>query len=224
MKLYYHPVSMTSRPLMFFIADHDIACEMQVVDLMTGEHLKAPFTDINPNGLVPVLEDDDFVLTESSAIFKYLADKLGMTALYPTSLRERARVNERMDWFNTQFYREYGYHLVYPQIFPHHKRPTDEHQAGLLEWGRERAAKALGILDAHILGKNAYVCGATPTIADYFGAGLVTAGEHIKVDFGKFPNVQRWIGSMKGKPAWAMTHEVHEGFRQSLAEKDFVTI
>lgn len=224
MKLYYHPVSMTSRPIMFFIADHDIDCEMQVVDLMKGEHYQAPFTEINPNRLVPVLEDDGFILTESATILKYLAEREGLTSMYPNDLRGRARVNERTDWFNTQFYREYGYHLVYPQIFPHHKRPTDEHQAGLLDWGRERAAAALGILDQHILGSSPFVCGAEPTVADYFGAGLVTAGEHIKVDFSKFPNVQAWLGKMKGKPAWAKTHEVHEGFRQSLAEKDFVTI
>ena len=80
------------------------------------------------------------------------------------------------------------------------------------------------ILDKHLLGDKDYVCGEEPTIADYFGAGLVTAGEHIKVDFSKFPNVQAWLARMKGKPAWAKTHEAHEGFRASLAERDFVTI
>lgn len=224
MKLYYHPVSMTSRPLMFFLADHDIACEMQVVDLMTGEHTKPPFTDINPNGLVPVLEDDGFVLTESSAIFKYIADKLGLDALYPKELQARARVNERMDWFNTQFYREYGYHLVYPQIFPHHTRPDEGQQSGVLAWGKERSEKNLGILDRHLLGSSEYVCGDAPTIADYFGAGLVTAGEHIRIDFAKYPNVEAWLGRMKGKPAWAKTHEVHEGFKASLSERSFVSI
>ena len=36
-----------------------------------------------------------------------------------------------MDWFNTQFYRDFGYGVVYPQIFPNHKRPTDEHHEGV---------------------------------------------------------------------------------------------
>jgi glutathione S-transferase len=225
MKLHYHPVSMTSRPLMFFLEDNGIDCDMEVVDLMTGAHMKAPFTDINPNKLVPVLEDGDFVLTESSAIFKYIADKQGLESLYPKDLKARARVNERMDWFNTQFYREYGYHLVYPQIFDHHKRPDETSQKVTLEWGKERAAQSLQVLNDHILGDNPYVCGSEPTIADYFGVGLITAGEHIKVDFGKYPKVQAWIERMKGKSdAWAKTHDVHEGFRASLAEKSFVTI
>ena len=48
MKLYMHPVSMTSRPVRLFIAEHAIACEEVVVDLMTGEHYKEPFTSVNP--------------------------------------------------------------------------------------------------------------------------------------------------------------------------------
>ena len=75
-----------------------------------------------------MLEDGDFRLTESSAILKYLADKVDSPA-YPKDLKKRARVNEMMDWLNTGFYRDFGYGLVYPQIFPHHKRPSDEAQA-----------------------------------------------------------------------------------------------
>ena len=71
MKLYYHPISTTSRPLLMFAADNNIEMEMQVVDLMTGEHVKPPYLAVNPSGLVPVLEDGDFRLTESSAILKY---------------------------------------------------------------------------------------------------------------------------------------------------------
>jgi len=75
MKLYMHPVSMTSRPVRLFIADSKIDCDQQLVDVMTGEHLQAPYEAINPNRLVPVLEDGDFRLTESSAILKYLATR-----------------------------------------------------------------------------------------------------------------------------------------------------
>ncbi len=96
---------------------------------MTGEHTKEPYSAINPSRLVPVLEDGDFRLTESSAILKYLADKIDSPA-YPKDLRRRARVNEMMDWLNTGFYRDFGYGLIYPQIFPHHKRPGDEAHAG----------------------------------------------------------------------------------------------
>ena len=117
---------------------------------MTGEHLQPAYESINPSKLVPVLEDGDFRLTESSAILKYLADMVDSPA-YPKDLRKRARVNEMMDWLNTGFYRDFGYGLVYPQIFPHHKRRSDEAQAssdrvgqgqGRILAGRARSAPA----------------------------------------------------------------------------------
>lgn len=223
MKLYYHPVSVTSRPVMLFIAENGIACELSVVDLMTGAHHQEPYVSINPNRLVPALDDDGFVLTESSAILKYLADKID-SPQYPKDLKARARVNERMDWCNTQFYREYGYHLVYPQVYPHHKRPTDDVQNGTLEWGKERAAAALSILNDHILGDNPYVCGKELTIADIFMSSLVTAGDLINVDFSRFPAVKSWVEKMRSLPKWKAVNEVHDGFAASLKDKKFVSI
>jgi glutathione S-transferase len=223
MKLYYHPISITSRPLMLFLAENGIDCEMNVVDLMTGAHHQEPFVSLNPNRLVPVLDDDGFVLTESSAILKYLAEKIG-SPTYPKDLKARARVNERMDWLNTQFYREYGYHLVYPQIYPHHKRPTDDVQNGTLEWGKERASAALQILNDHIIGDNKYLCGNELTIADFLASSMVTAGELIGVDIAKYPNVARWLHAMKALSKWKEMSQVHDGFAASLKEKSFVSL
>lgn len=223
MKLYYHPVSVTSRPVALFVAESGIPCDMAVVDLMTGEHHQEPFTSLNPNRLVPVLDDDGFVLTESSAILKYLADKVESPA-YPRDLKQRARVNERMDWLNTQFYREYGYHLVYPQVFEHHKRPSDDLQQGTLLWGKEKATAVLQLLNDHIIGNNNYLCGNELTIADYLGSSMLIAGELIGVDFSKFPNVKRWLDSMRKLPNWNKVTEIHSGFAASLKEKKFVVV
>ena len=90
MRLYFHPASTTSRMIVLFASNQGIDLDYKVVDLFTGEHLKPEFAKINPNCLVPVLEDGDFRLTESSAILKYLADKVGSPA-YPKDLKARAR-------------------------------------------------------------------------------------------------------------------------------------
>ena len=121
MKLYYHPVSTTSRPVLLLAADEGIALDHEVVDLFTGAHLQPAFASINPSQQVPVLEDGEFRLSESSAILKYLAEKTG-SAAYPKDLQKRARIIEVMDWFNTGLYRDLGYGLVYPQILPNYKR------------------------------------------------------------------------------------------------------
>ena len=223
MKLYYHPISTTSRPLLMFAADNNIEMEMQVVDLMTGEHVKPPYLAVNPSGLVPVLDDGDFRLTESSAILKYLADKIG-SAAYPKDLQARARVNERMDWINTQLYREFGYGLVYPQIFPHYKRPSDEQQSGVVAWGKEKSGRWLKVLDKNLIGNNEYLCGSELSLADYLGAAYVTLGELLRCDFSAYPNVSRWLKTMKARPNWSKVNKPFYDWVGSLKDKSFVTI
>ena len=222
MKLYMHPVSTTSRPVVMLAKMLGSDLDLSTVDLMTGEHHGDAFVEINPNKLVPVLDDDGFVLTESSTIMKYLADKAG-SDLYPKELRARARVNERMDWFNTNFYREYGYHLIYPQVYPHHARQSDEVTKATAQWGADKSAEALRVLDEWVLGDRPFVCGGDMTIADIFGAQLVSCGELVKVDLDARPNVKRWMAAMKDVPQWKEVNEVHEGFVASVADKDFIS-
>jgi len=224
MKLYMHPVSMTSRPVRLFIAESGIKVDEQLVDLMTGEHYKEPFASINPNRLVPVLDDGDLRLTESSAILKYLADLIDSPA-YPKDLKQRAKVNEMMDWLNTNFYRDYAYGFIYPQVFPHHRRPSDEMQSGTVAWGKERTEGWLRLLNDYWIGPTKpYLCGERITIADYFGSGLVTLGEVVGCDFAGYTNIKRWLDNMKRLPSWPKVNEVFYGLVDSVKGQGFVRV
>ena len=159
MKLYMHPVSTATRPVRLLIAENGIKCDEEMVDILKGAHYQEPYASINPNRMVPMLEDGDLRLTESSAILKYLADKYDLPS-YPKDLKKRAKINEVMDWLNTQFYRDFGYGLIYPQLFPHHKRRSDEAHAGAIAWGQQGAKNWLQILNDHWIGpKSRYLCG-----------------------------------------------------------------
>ena len=221
MILYMHPVSATSRPVRLLIAEYDLPCEQVLVDLMTGAHLQEPYASMNPNRLVPMLDDDGFTLTEASAILKYLADKFDLP-VYPKPLQARAKVNEAMDWLNTQFYRDFGYGLVYPQLVPHHRRRSDEAQAGCLEWGAGRTQRWLKVLDEHWLGDKPWLCGDTITLADYFGSGVVTLGDLIDLDWSDYPNIRRWMGSLRQLRSWSSVNEMFEGFAAGNRGKAFV--
>jgi glutathione S-transferase len=224
MKLYYHPISTTSRAVMLFAADNNIQLDYQVVDLMTGEQQQPAFTAINANQLVPVLEDGDFRLTESSAILKYLGDQIESPA-YPVDPRQRARVNERMDWFNTGLSRELNYGVIYLQILPNHRRQDDHAQAQTIAWARERAVKCLNVLDRDYLASQSYVCGPQITLADYLGIAMVTLGETIHLDYARWPNVQRWIARMKDRDVWsAVNAPFYEYFVKPYANAQFVRI
>ena len=65
MRLHYHPVSTTSRPVVLLVQENNLPVELKLVDLMKGEHVQPPFSELNPNQQVPVLEDGDFRMTES---------------------------------------------------------------------------------------------------------------------------------------------------------------
>jgi glutathione S-transferase len=224
MRLYYHPISTTSRTIMLFAAESGIPLDMQVVDLFTGEHMQPTYAGLNPNRLVPTLEDGSFVLTECSAILKYLAEKAG-SAAYPKDLQQRARVNERMDWTSTQLCTDLVYGLVYPQIFDAHKRRSDEAQAATLERAKERAQTWLKVLNDSILGTaNKYLCGDAITIADYHGVSYVALTEVIGSELTAYPNVKQWLNRMKALKSWPQVYEVIDGYAASLKSKPMVAV
>ncbi len=222
-KLYVHPLSVFSRPIRLFVAESGLKIQQQVVDLAAGEHRGAEYTQRNPSQLVPMLEENDFRLTESAAILKYLADKTNSPA-YPSDPVRRAKIDEMMDWLNTQFYRDWGFNLCLPQIFPHHKRRSEEAHAGAIEWGQQNSRRWLQVLNDHWIGENDFLVGNRITIADYFGIALVTLGEAIHTDFSKYPNVARWIGNMKGLKNWNSVNEAFDGFVGSTKGKSFQTV
>jgi len=224
MKLYYHPASTTSRIVTMFAAEEGIDLDYEVVDILTGAHLKPDYRTINPNCLVPALDDDGFRLSESGAIIRYLANKCDSSA-YPEDLRQRARVDEAMGWFYSNFSKDLGYGMVYPQLFHHHRRPDAAVHAGTIAWGKEKAQHWLGILDKDLIGPDRkFLCGEDVTLADYVGAELVTLGELVHCKYEDYPNVRRWIGNMKALEHWNEVHAVFNEFAASLRDKAFVSI
>ncbi len=201
MKVYLDPISTTSRPILLFLAESGTPAEIVKVDLFQGEHKKPEYAKINPNQCVPTLDDDGFLLTESSAILKYLAEK-ARSPLYPQDLKARARVNEVMDWFNTHFYRDLGYGVVYPQTVPGAGFANATTQSDVVSRAKEQTEARFKILNDHFLAKNKFLCGPEPTIADYLGAAYVSITDWVDLDISRYPNVARWMKDMKARPSW----------------------
>jgi glutathione S-transferase len=161
-------------------------------------------------------------LTECSAILKYLADKAG-AAQYPKDLQARARVNERMDWVNTQLSRELCYSVVYPQIFDFMKKRSEKAQAAHIEWGKQKAQNWLQMMNDALIGtENPYLCGAAITIADYFAASHVALGELTGSNYSAYPNVKRWLDRMKSLKSWNQVYETVNGFGKTLDRRSMI--
>jgi glutathione S-transferase len=212
----------TSRAVMAFIADAGIDVELCSVDIAKGEHHGAEFARINPNRMIPVLEDDGFVLTESSAILRYLAGKSG-SPLYPTELRARARVDELMAWFEANFYKDFGFQFVYPQLFAHHSRGSDAANRATVEFGRASARSRLGVLNDHYLGdERVFLTGEQRTIADYHGASILSLGDLVGMCLDAYPRVKRWYDTVSGLEHWSSVNQAFQGFAASLRSTELV--
>ncbi|MGG5891062.1 glutathione S-transferase family protein [Falsiroseomonas sp. HC035] len=213
MKLYQLPLSDACRPVLLFAAEEGITLEMEILDLLAGDQFSERFVAINPNSAVPVLEDGPLRLTEGSAILKYLADRIG-SPFYPRDVAARARVNERLDWFNTGFHREYCMGLVWPQAMPdRYGWPDAAMQAAVLRRSGERARRYLDVLDRHWLPVDStYLGGMAPDLSDCLGACYVSTGVLVGFDFSPWPRVSTWLSAMRRRDAWRLSNEPFESW------------
>ena len=161
----------------------------------------------NPNALVPLMEDGDFVLWESNVIVRYLCARYGATQnLYPEDLQRRFDAERWMDWQQTTFNRAGGpAFLQLVRTAPELRNVEAVHQSVAA------TEPLLALLDAH-LAHHAYMGGDTFGMADIplgcemhrwwgmrsaqFGACGV-ARQEIQA----FPQVQRWFGQLQQRPA-----------------------
>lgn len=98
MKLYDFAFSPNCRKVRAVAYELGIELELAPVNLIQGEQRSPAFLQKNPNGRVPVLDDDGFVLWESIAIVRYLAAKQPEPGLVPRGAREQADMERWLLW------------------------------------------------------------------------------------------------------------------------------
>ena len=96
MKLYGHPYDACTRKVLLTLAEKGARAELVLVDLAIGQHTRPEHRRRHPFGTVPVIQHQDLLLYESSAILRYLDDVLAGPALVPRSAPERARMDQWM--------------------------------------------------------------------------------------------------------------------------------
>ncbi len=202
MKLYFHPMSGNSRRVLLVATHLDVSLERIVVDLPKGEQRGAPHLTRNPNGRVPVLDDDGFVLWESRAIMQYLADKTPGQTLLPTDPRGRAEVNRWLFWCAAHM--APANTILVQENFV--KAQTGRGPADPVEVARGEVlfAQNASILDAHLAGKT-WVAQDRVTLADFsLAAGFALAGPG-RLPIGDYPNIGAWLGRVQELDAWKRT-------------------
>jgi len=203
MKLYQHPFASSSMKVRSVLSELGLSCEF--VDLAMAppqrEHKSAAFLAMNPNGKVPVLEENGFILWESNAILCYLAAKKPEAGLMPTDPRGLATLHQWLQWQASTLgpaTNAVMMETVYARLSGREGDPQKKAA------GMEKLREALDVLEKCLAGKE-YLCGKL-SIADFSLHSNLLPRTMMGVDLEAYPNVK----------AWAARLEARESVRKSL--------
>ncbi len=149
---------------------------------------------MNPNSLVPVIEDDGFVLYESNAIVRYLAARHSKDTLWPDDLRKRADVDRWMEWQTNAYtpaMRDIFWQLV--------RTPAEKRDAAVIESARRECERLTAILDAHLAGRP-HVTAHGFSAADIVLGCAAHRWLNLPLQREPRPNVERWYAALKSRP------------------------
>jgi glutathione S-transferase len=155
------------------------------------------FLALNPNALVPVLIDDDFVLWESNTICRYLAAKSGRTDLLPIAPRARAEVERWMDWQAGELNNAWRY--AFMALVRKSAAHTDAAAiaASAADWNRH-----MTLLDAQLRRTGAHVAGTDFTLADIVLGVSTQRWLATPIERPALPAVQAWFERVSQRPAY----------------------
>ena len=148
---------------------------------------------MNPNALVPAIEDDGFVLWESNTIVRYLAARYGAGTLWSTDAKLRADADRWMDWQTTTFNPAIG-----PAFWQLIRTAPEKRDAGVIETARVSGEKYLAVLDAHLATRD-FVAGSTFTMGDIPIGCSVDRWMKLPLAREAHPHVERWYEALRGR-------------------------
>jgi glutathione S-transferase/GST-like protein len=164
--------------------------EVQVIDFSALEQKADWYVKLNPNGRIPTLDDDGFVMFESGAILIYLAEKTGK--FLPRDVQGRSRVIQWLMFQMSGIGPMMGQANVFFRYFPEKIQPV-------IERYQREVTRLFGILDLQ-LASHEYVAGEY-SIADIALWPWVSGYEWSGVSVAEFPSLQRWLALVGARPA-----------------------
>jgi glutathione S-transferase len=165
------------------------------VDFATGETRRPEHLALNPNGHVPVIDDDGFILWESMAINLYLAKKYGRDAFYPSRLADEARAWQWSFWGVTEVERP-----VLTVLFNRAILPENQRDSAAADAAEKSLASPLKVLDG-ALDHSPNLLGDRFTVADLNVASILAWARPAQIDMSAFPKVAEWLKNCAERPA-----------------------
>jgi glutathione S-transferase len=197
MKLHYHPLSTYARRVRIALIEKQIPCELVLVDMAQGKHRESAYRALNPYGRVPTLEEDGFILYESTAILGYLEATHPTPALVPADRQGRALVDMHMKLCDLQMSRHAG-----TIIFPKRFLPKERWNEAAIAEAKKEIEKHFAILDRQLAGKT-YLVAERFSLADLCYIPFL---EFLPLmEIGAPPAVAPWRDRLLARPSAAET-------------------
>lgn len=196
-RLYHHPLSTFARRVQIALIEKGIDYEPVLVDMAARKHREAAYLALNPYGRVPTLEEDGFVLYESSAILNYLEATHPQPALVPADVRGRALVDMHVKLCDLQLTRQTG-----AIIFPMRFLPRERWDEKAMAQARAEIAKHLAIVEAQ-LGDREWMVGDRYSLVEVAYTPFVQFLPLMEVT--PPPAVSKWVERMLARPSARQT-------------------
>ncbi len=191
--------SINVRKVLWLCAEMDLVCENEQWGSGFRRTDAPDFLALNPNAMVPVIQDGPFVLWESNTICRYLASRQGRHDLLPEDPQGRARVEQWMDWQATALNPAWRYaFMALVRKSPAH---ADEQAlaASVADWHRH-----MQMLDAQLARTGSYAAGATFTLADVVLGLSANRWLMTPMERPQLPHVQAYVERLCQRPAFLL--------------------
>jgi glutathione S-transferase len=196
-KLYTFPPSTNSRKVRIALLEKGLEFERINVDLSKREQKNPEYLKIHPFGQVPALDDEGFVIYDSTVINEYLEDEYPYPALMPKDSEGRARARLMEDYRDTHF-NPYCVHIMQEM-----RKTEGERDAQRLDTAKAAIARAFDRIEAELSGKE-YLVGSFSLADIAFMSNFELLDRFaITVDPGKHSKTAAWINRLKARPSFA---------------------
>jgi glutathione S-transferase len=197
LKVWGRNTSSNVQKVMWAIGELGLACERIDIGGPFGKNKEPAYLAMNPNGLVPTLEEEDgFLLWESNSIVRYLAAKHNARALEPADPKTRALASKWMDWQLA---------VLGPAITPVFwglvRTPPESRDRKAIEAAKVKTTETVQLLDAQ-LAKTPFAAGDAFSYGDIPVGIMARRYRDLVPERPAFPNFERWYGTIAARPAF----------------------
>eukprot|EP01083_Nonionella_stella_P283428 964728_1 len=210
-------MSAPCRAVWIFCLEHELEFNVVDINMAEGDHATEEFIRKSPNRSVPVWEEPDgFVLWESHAILRYLAEKHA-SQWYPEYFGDRVRVDEVMDW-HARALNHYIKHMIFPKAF---KLPSEEATREIHERIDGRLHECLDKLEVCYLSETKFLTGDNISLADLVVSTSLVNLKLCSFNFGKYPKIPEWLAGVSDCLShWSKVHAVFDEYISSRMKRD----